>query len=496
MPLPLPILDDMFALEAEPPVGAGTVKVLVAGSTNAAGHFDTSSGIVEGRQSWHAIRQAVADELDLDPADVTIIDGTTAGSVVEETARGELAGTNFWWSIADDLPGPLLVDLIANVEEADAIVWAEGEDYARAILDPPGHAGETDPSAARWRTATTEVLAALAAEYDCPVILQGLGRIYTDGEEVAGRERQDMLIGQGLILLETGYFSAVDMDARPATDYAADGTHYRPNVYHEGALEIGRLVAQIVQGDLAAPAEDVAAGVLRVPTDLAAEREGGSTSPDNIILSWQDEPGDADPDDPAFTIETTSLDESTGTIRYEIELIDEGETVYQWETADKEVTLTEEMQAEIFGGLTEEVTFRARIVTDDVPGPWVAAFVDLGVAPTLTVEPPVINSVFWTAVGSIGGDITVEFEAGGGSGEVAETYKVRFWVDGVQRKGYNVTEDGSPSYEQVWPLASQRTKLGGAPALSVEVRVAGVAAGAAQSPWVSFSATYGEFPDA
>jgi hypothetical protein len=494
MPLPLPILDDMFALEAEEPAGAGTVVVVVAGGTNSAGHFDTSSGIVEGRQSWRTIRQAIADELGLDPIDVTVIDRTVAGSVVEETARPTLGGTNFWWSLADDLPGPLLVDLLADVEETHAMVWAEGEDYARAIINPPGHAGETDPSAARWRSATSEVLAALVAEYACPIILQGLGRVFTAGAEVAGRERQDMLVGQGLILLQEGIWSAVDMDARPASDYAADGTRYRPNVYHEGAAEIGRLVSQVTQGDLARPDEDVAAGVSRVPTDLAAEREGGTEAPDNIIISWLDEPGDAAPEDPAFELETTSLDDSTGTITYDVELLVAGEPVYAWETADKSVTLTEEMQDDLLGEPAEEITFRVRIVTDDVPGPWVETTVDLGDPPALTVEPPVINSITWAD--DRAGDITVNFEAGSGSGEEADFYKVRFWTGGVQRKGYNVTETGADDYDQTWPAANQQLKINGALATSVEVRIAGVAAGAAQSEWVVLTAALPGFPDA
>lgn len=493
MPLPLPILDSMFDLEAAPPAGAGTVKVLIAGGTNAAGHFDTSSGIVEGRQSWRTIRQAIADELNLDPLDVTILDYTDAGSVVEETARELIGGTNFWWSIADDLPGPLLTALLGAVEEADAIVWAEGEDYARAIIDPPGHAGETAPSSARWRTATTEVLAALRAEYDCPVILQGLGRVYTDGAEVAGRQRQDMLIGQGLLLLQTGYFSAVDVDGRPATDYADDGARYRPNVYQEGALEIGRLVAQLVQADITKPDEDVAAGALRVPTDLAAQREGGDEAPNNVILSWLDEPEDVESDDPAFVLEKTSLDDSTGTIRYEVQLFYDDEVAYEWETADKEVTLTEDMQDEIYGALTEEVIFQARIVTDDIPGPWVAVTVDLGPVPADTVEPPVITSIVWDS--GEAGAITVTFEAGGGSGEEADFYRVRFVTGDVIRKGFKVVEDGSPSYSVTWTANSQNAILGRL-ALSVEVRIAGAADGFEDSEWVTQIASLVSFPDA
>lgn len=484
MPLPLPILDDMFDLDAAPPAGAGTVKVLIAGSTNAAAHFDSTSGIVEGRQSHVTIRQAVADQLGLDPSDVTLIDRTLAGSVVEETAREFIGGTDFWWSLADDLPGPLLVDLLADVEDVDAIVWAEGEDYARAIIDPPGHAGEDAPTAARWRTATTEVLGALVAEYDCPVILQGLGRVYTGGEEVAGRERQDMLVGQGLLLLEAGYFSAVDMDSRPATDYAADGTRYRPNVYQEGGLEIGRLVAQLVQGDIGKPDEDVAAGALRVPTEVSAQWEGGDTASENIIFSWVDEPDDGELDDPAFTLETTSLDDSTGTIRYEVDLLVDDEIVYQWETAEKNVVLTDEMQAELYEATPEEVTFRVRIVTDDIPGPWVTVTADLGPVPVATVEPPVILSIEW--VDGKPGNIVATFEAGGGLGEEADFYRVRFWEGNVQRKAYKVVENGSPTYEVTWPAANQQAILGRL-AFSAEVRIAGAAADALDSEWVTLA---------
>ena len=142
-----------------------------AGQSNARRHFTDSTPTGAGVFS--------ADVKTLTGAtSVTTLNTAVGGSASDQLAQNSLSEQKYWFDVNDGLPGPLLVDAVADIKATGlpvtGIIWSQGEQDAASIV------GETavQITASQYVSATEAIFAYFRAQLgdpDLPIYIQQLG---------------------------------------------------------------------------------------------------------------------------------------------------------------------------------------------------------------------------------------------------------------------------------------------------------------------------------
>ena len=185
--------------------------------------------------------------------DTTLINAAKGGS-----GSNPLADANsYWWNVDTDSPGPALLTAVSKIdaalnagEDLDAIIWAQGEDDARAI-----DGSNTSSIVDALIDATTSVFEYLWNRYgtDIPVFIQELGDFpelgpWLDGPEGALSAIRD---AQAYIasLYDNVYIGATTTDVDEQMD---DGIHFNVEGFGLIAEELAETVANVLTGEVLA----------------------------------------------------------------------------------------------------------------------------------------------------------------------------------------------------------------------------------------------------
>ncbi|MFM2041444.1 MAG: hypothetical protein RLY86_20 [Pseudomonadota bacterium] len=167
--------------QSPPQPAAAVDAVAFLGQSNASGHFFVRGGDGSGGPTGSRVFAGHLQDL-LGTGPVTTINAAVSGSGSNQFSHGR----DYWWDVAADQPGPLLLDAVRTIRgrlgegrDLDVIIWAQGETDARAIADDGGNAAAV---LARFGHATRQVMDHLRAEFgDIPILVQELGRFPQDG---------------------------------------------------------------------------------------------------------------------------------------------------------------------------------------------------------------------------------------------------------------------------------------------------------------------------
>lgn len=277
--------------------------VLFAGQSNAYGHFSPLSEI-SGVQSSATFASSLATQLGLGLESVAAINASLGSSAADKRAADLLPngtpGSNYWWDLDADVPGPRMDSLIASVTSAGvtpiALVWAQGEADA-TCANPAFQAGTTLYSdAVRYKAATVKIFAHIRQSLgvaNLPIWIQTLGRAYfgelIDPSEPSAsiyksyRDAQvemaeaDPHTRIGSWVASAGDYTGYLPEAAPQPGVYGF-IHYLPFVYHEIAIDLATSIASTADRISAPPAW----ATLQMPQNLAASSAPGG----DITVSW------------------------------------------------------------------------------------------------------------------------------------------------------------------------------------------------------------------
>ena len=142
-----------------------------AGQSNARRHFTDSSPTGA---------QVFADDVATltGATSVTTLNTASGGSASDQLSQNTPSGQNYWYDLIDGLPGPLLVDAVADIKATGlpvtGIIWSQGEQDASSIV------GETTVQITpdHYIDATQAIFDYFRAELgdaDLPIYIQQLG---------------------------------------------------------------------------------------------------------------------------------------------------------------------------------------------------------------------------------------------------------------------------------------------------------------------------------
>lgn len=148
-----------------------TMVVPFLGQSNASGHFTALSGGTRATCSAGTFRRKLASLYGIRPVRVMPLEACWAASAADKMGEDDLVfGTNYWWDLATDQPGPRLTQAVGIInavgKPAVRAVWAQGEQDI-AYMDPsyasryPTQQGYTQPSVARLKQAWEKIFAYL-----------------------------------------------------------------------------------------------------------------------------------------------------------------------------------------------------------------------------------------------------------------------------------------------------------------------------------------------
>ncbi|WP_420391632.1 hypothetical protein [Acuticoccus sp.] len=144
------------------------------GQSNAERHFSRASGDTSpGPLGSQVFADTIAAETGVTP---TVIEAARGGSGSNPLADPR----SFWWNLETDRPGQPLLEAVSAIRatldagaDLDAIIWAQGEDDARAILNDFSNGAEIVDA---MEAATLKVFQYLWARFDdVPIFIQELG---------------------------------------------------------------------------------------------------------------------------------------------------------------------------------------------------------------------------------------------------------------------------------------------------------------------------------
>ena len=169
----------------------------------------------------------------------------SGGSAAAKLAQGTTTGTNFWWDVDAGVPGPLLVDAVADIQALgtpiNGIVWAQGEQDAKSISGE----SEVQIDVQRYIDATEAIFDYFRTELgdaDLDIYIQQLGattRSFQYGYDEV-REAQTQIADADPDV----HIAAVTYDID-----LADGLHLTAGGYQTAASRL----AQYVADDLVLP---------------------------------------------------------------------------------------------------------------------------------------------------------------------------------------------------------------------------------------------------
>lgn len=270
-----------------------TFVVPFLGQSNAVGHFTTLSGSNRDTNSAGTFRRKLATLYGIRPVRVMPLEACWGSSAADRMADDDLvSGTNYWWDLATDMPGPRLIQAVGIInaigKPALRAVWAQGENDV-SFMDPAWASryleeGLTQPTVARLKTAWQKIFAYLRANvnanlevyiqkvctswYGSPPV-QVLPSLYADAraaqEEIAAEEPLTFIGAENL--------------ATTTTDFAPEAMtyiHYVSAIYHALAEDL----AEAIHANSVADGTGPSPGVGEVPDgyddDPIVSNGGGS----------------------------------------------------------------------------------------------------------------------------------------------------------------------------------------------------------------------------
>ncbi|WP_119681054.1 sialate O-acetylesterase [Indioceanicola profundi] len=230
---------------APAPSGSDIDMFAFVGQSNAAGHFFKRGGDSSGGRLGNDVFEAELAKL-LDVGKITAINGASSGSGSNQFADG----SNYWWDVVRDKPGPALLNAVSQIKSAlgagrdlDGFIWAQGEDDARLLN---GNRSNDAEVVSNFKEATRSVFEYLRKEFgDVPVFIQELGVFPETNAWLNGptgalstmRNAQKSLIDQ----LDYVYHGARTHDAP-----AHDNIHFNNKGYGMVADRLADSVAEVI----------------------------------------------------------------------------------------------------------------------------------------------------------------------------------------------------------------------------------------------------------
>ena len=221
-----------------------------AGQSNANGHFFRRGGDGSGGSLGNDVfEDAIEDRFG---GSTSAVNASTSGSGSNQYADG----TQYWWDVDRDRPGPELEKAMRQIRSAessgrdvDGLIWAQGEDDARAVRDDRGNLAST---VSRFEDATRSVFDYIRAELDdpdLPIFIQQLGDFPQDGGWLDGPDGalDAMRAAQARIVSE---MDDVYLGAR-TTDISQhhDTIHFNNAGYGAIAERLADTVSDVVSSD-------------------------------------------------------------------------------------------------------------------------------------------------------------------------------------------------------------------------------------------------------
>ncbi|WP_119680590.1 nucleoside hydrolase-like domain-containing protein [Indioceanicola profundi] len=199
------------------------------GQSNAAGHFFKRAGDKSGGSLGNDVfEKALGAKLG---GAVKAINGATSGSASNE----KVDGSNYWWNLSQDKPGPALKNAISQIKaglgskDLDGFIWGQGETDAKAVKDDWSNLNTVVNN---FSKATKKVFAYLQDQFgdDLPIFVQQLGTFKQDGAWLDGPVGALDKIREAQAKLISG-MDDVYLGAKTAGLAAHDGIHFTNAAY-------------------------------------------------------------------------------------------------------------------------------------------------------------------------------------------------------------------------------------------------------------------------
>ncbi len=171
------------------------------------------------------------------------------------TGSNETAdANNFWWNLAEDRPGQVLLDSVQDIQRAlengqdlDAIVWSQGESDAYSIF----FGGNADLQIQRMVEATTNVFEYFRAEFgqDIPIFIQEMGEFEVPVQLAPGQANAFDLVRDAQLQIaqsDPNIFMGADTTGTPIF---RDGLHYTTETYGEIATDHAETIVSVLGQD-------------------------------------------------------------------------------------------------------------------------------------------------------------------------------------------------------------------------------------------------------
>jgi VCBS repeat-containing protein len=234
-----------------------------AGQSNARRHFTDSSPT--GADVFAADIGALTGA-----TSVTTLNTAVGGSASDQLSQNALSEQKYWYDLNDGLPGPLLVDAVANIKAAGqpitGIIWSQGEQDAASLVGDTAVQITVDHYVAATQ-AIFDYFRAELGDADLPIYIQELGattRVWEHGfDEIRAAQIEIAQADPDV------HIAAVTYDL-PLNDTV----HYTGSGYQTAAHRLAQFVAE----DLGAASATYAHG----PKMTSAALAGGDTQ---IVIS-------------------------------------------------------------------------------------------------------------------------------------------------------------------------------------------------------------------